>query len=843
MGELSVPSSRWPLLLCGPILRRVTPDSVSVFIATSKACSVRLLVRDSASRATWVGASAVLPTRQIGQRLHVLVITLDGQSFQPGKVYEYDVEMTPASTGKQTLADQAGLLSGPLALGYTVGALPSFSLAPDLPTTRILHGSCRKPHGGGPDALTIADDLIRASYDNSVGNANLFAISRPHLLLLTGDQIYADDVSAGVLQSLRSAASELMGSFSEVFPPGQLGWDASALQPGERRAAWLKAHSQLTSEHLDNHLMFLGEFYAMYLFAWSDVLWPKGDWDKTFLHEDTLFPSLSDAHVPKATKKQLEGVLKAEKKALVEAASYAGDTTRVRRALANVPTMMAFDDHEVSDDWNIDGLWNAKARSDPALNRIVRNGLAAYTVFQAWGNTPDRFRGGTASDLLDALTKPAARAVPDALADPPAPAVATLLDVGPAAAANADRVLWDWTLDSPGVRVIALDSRTHRDFSNTRHTGLLTPSEMTRQLAANKPAANDPRLCFVIAPAPVIGHPLVEEIAQPLSAALKGPVAGTRAADLEAWSANQDCLQRLLSTLAGFGSVVLLSGDVHYAYTNQTAYHGPSGSGVHARIVQLCSSAQKNTDDMTKVIQAAGYAGFELRGRGWFGTSRQPPALAKDDILADPPAPTSAHPWDAIQLINIIDAVGRSHSLALLAKGAAVGAALQDVVADKFLVRAYWLLTVPRLDETPLVLPNGPWFSAATLGKVQAIVGRDPANPDPTAWSYQTEYARDERDDSDRCTVVAPWYLPLSGMANSANRQIIAQARYVVGMPNIGDISIRMTTGATPRPKEVVHHLHWLLPDRTRVMTEHKVTVSPPVSPSGIVDQVPALYQ
>ena len=160
--ELSRPVAEWPLLLCGPILRRVTPTSVSVFIATSKACNVRLKIRDRSAGSSWLATSATVTTRQIGQRLHVAVVVLDGQSLAPEKVYEYDVEMTPTSSAAQGLADQPGLLTGALPLGYASDALPSFSLLPDLASARILHGSCRKPHGGGPDALTIADDLIRA---------------------------------------------------------------------------------------------------------------------------------------------------------------------------------------------------------------------------------------------------------------------------------------------------------------------------------------------------------------------------------------------------------------------------------------------------------------------------------------------------------------------------------------------------------------------------------------------------------------------------------------------------------------------------------------------------------
>ena len=41
-----------------------------------------------------------------------------------------------------------------------------------------------------------------------------------------------------------------------------------------------------------------------------------------------------------------------------------------------------------------------------------------------------------------------------------------LLDIAPAGPSQPDqRVLWDWTLDGPEHRVIALDTRTHRDYT------------------------------------------------------------------------------------------------------------------------------------------------------------------------------------------------------------------------------------------------------------------------------------------------------------------------------------------------------------------------------------------
>jgi hypothetical protein len=65
----------------------------------------------------------------------------------------------------------------------------------------------------------------------------------------------------------------------------------------------------------------------------------------------------------------------------------------VRRLLANTPTYMVFDDHDVTDDWNITGAWRSRVESSPAGRRTVANALAAYWAFQGWGNDPDRADG------------------------------------------------------------------------------------------------------------------------------------------------------------------------------------------------------------------------------------------------------------------------------------------------------------------------------------------------------------------------------------------------------------------------------------------------------------------
>ena len=103
-----------PLLLAGPILRRVESDLVCVWIATSRACNVSLLLFDGGDvvasrndsddlRAKWV--SALQPTRQVGANLHVLAAVLDlrtpggnavranGSTLAADSTFSYDLQL------------------------------------------------------------------------------------------------------------------------------------------------------------------------------------------------------------------------------------------------------------------------------------------------------------------------------------------------------------------------------------------------------------------------------------------------------------------------------------------------------------------------------------------------------------------------------------------------------------------------------------------------------------------------------------------------------------------------------------------------------------------------------
>src|SRR4051794_37793650 len=94
-----------PLLLAGPILRRVEPTLASVWVALSERCDVRLRIwegRAESGRPTPFAESPDTPTLRVGAKLHLAQVTAQipdtaGASFQPDSLYSYDLQILKAS--------------------------------------------------------------------------------------------------------------------------------------------------------------------------------------------------------------------------------------------------------------------------------------------------------------------------------------------------------------------------------------------------------------------------------------------------------------------------------------------------------------------------------------------------------------------------------------------------------------------------------------------------------------------------------------------------------------------------------------------------------------------------
>ncbi len=51
--------------------------------------------------------------------------------------------------------------------------------------------------------------------------------------------------------------------------------------------------------------------------------------------------------------------------------AFQSDLPRVQRLLAHIPTYMIFDDHDITDDWNLTAKWEQQAYSNRFTRRII----------------------------------------------------------------------------------------------------------------------------------------------------------------------------------------------------------------------------------------------------------------------------------------------------------------------------------------------------------------------------------------------------------------------------------------------------------------------------------------
>ena len=73
---------------------------------------------------------------------------------------------------------------------------------------------------------------------------------------------------------------------------------------------------------------------------------------------------------------------------------------KVRRALANIPTYMILDDHDVTDDYNLNPMWYDRVYTTSLGVTTIRNALVAYALFQDWGNDPLKYEKDDYKRLL-----------------------------------------------------------------------------------------------------------------------------------------------------------------------------------------------------------------------------------------------------------------------------------------------------------------------------------------------------------------------------------------------------------------------------------------------------------
>jgi hypothetical protein len=598
-----------PLILAGPILRRTEANRVTVWLAIKEAQSLNLEIYETEYGKT-VGKLLFKGQRDtiaLGKHIHLVAITARPCAdvlLQPGGIYAYNIYAN---------SDRSSLLND-YNLSYYAHQLPTFVLPPqDLNQLNIVHGSCRKPHGGGRDTLFCLDNLIENALDAPE--------NRPHQLFLTGDQIYGDDVANPMLW-LAQGVNKLLFGWSEELPLQQGTILADYLPPGQRSEiarieGGFTAMLHGKSDKAKSHLFSFGEYAAAYIIAWSPILLSERLPDGK-----TLFRERKAA-------KQWE-------KETYDINSFLNNLGRVRRALANIAVYTMCDDHDISDDWYLNRQWCESVLSKPLGKRVVQNGLLAYALFQAWGNTPEQFETGTSgAKLLESASRwllskgrdKAAKLECDRFLGIPQNDELTGLpklqldeDVL-ILSRDTQAITWNYTVNCDRHEVIVLDTRTWRGYPPEKNQDIEPPmllchtafqQQLQIPLSQSKASVE---ATIIVLPTNLVALKIIDRIQQfELS---QDRVFSSDVGD--SWNFHQEAFVQLLLILCRQRQrVIILSGDIHYSCAVRLThwFHDPLKTTV---LVQLTSSAIKNSELSTRLVHTKLKSLFPEKTERWLG--------------------------------------------------------------------------------------------------------------------------------------------------------------------------------------------------------------------------------
>ncbi|MGP9498557.1 alkaline phosphatase D family protein [Halomonas sp. AOP43-D1-4] len=544
-----------PDVLVGPLLRRISPTRLVLWLVATRPLDMSLVLFPGGSNEQRFHLNDHHQCLPIGRHAFIHLIDLRlPQALPIDERIEYDLRLQAATGEWQALPEWAPWLC------HEGAAYPAFVIASR--HHRLMHGSCRKPHHASADGLVRADSWLTDKQQAPK--------EWPAWLLMTGDQVYVDDVAGPMLRAVH-ALIERLGLVDERLE-GATVEDSQALYASpdsyyQRESLLPDVTSNValrerffggvkkpvfTSANASNHLMTLAEMLAMYCLVWSPVAW------QMIAPE---MPALND----KAAQRYRE-----EQAALDD---FVAGLPQCARLMAHLPSLMIFDDHDVTDDWNLTADWERCAYGHPFSKRIIGNALVAYLLCQGWGNAPDK---------LNPLVEQAA----ELFREPGLPLSCARQD------ALIERLLrfQGWEFQVPGTpALIVLDTRTRRwrsERSPQQPSGLMdweALMEMQQALLGCKSAV-------IVSPAPMFGVKLIEGVQKMFTWAGKPLVV-----DAENWMAHRGAANTLLQIWRHSktpGNYVILSGDVHYSFAYDIIVRRQKRA---PHLWQVTSSGIKNT--------------------------------------------------------------------------------------------------------------------------------------------------------------------------------------------------------------------------------------------------------
>ncbi|MBA4502734.1 metallophosphoesterase family protein [Marinobacterium marinum] len=547
------PTNSLPPVLVGPILRRMTPEAIALWCVTTQ--PLRFALQLQAAEVSYLDRPLTTDecwTLQIGERAWINLLQIQpDQALPVGVRIDYDLRIR--TEGEQTWCSISEWGSDLLYPGET---LPGFVLQAQLKS--MLHGSCRKPHHPSRDGLARADVWVEEHLSSPD--------DWPAVLMLSGDQLYADDVAGPFLHAAHQLGDRL-GLWDERLEGGSVSsgaelrrsphcyYQREQLLPKDQLSQNVKERffagvrkPIFTSDSAHNHLITFAEVMASYCLVWSPLSWQG---------LELTPPALPERHAALYTK-ELDAIL-----------CFKAQLGQARRVMAHLATYMIFDDHDVTDDWNLSAAWEMSAYGHPFSRQIIGNAMIGYLLCQGGGNDPHKIRKHL-GEYIECWLRTGEENDHHQL-------ISELFAFQ----------RWDYLIPvDPGVLV--LDTRTRRwraERNLASPSGLMdweALTELQQQLL-------DRKAVILVSPAPIFGVKLIEAI-QKMFTACGQPLM----VDAENWMAHPGAANVILNIFRHTRTpehFVILSGDVHYSFVYDIEIRFRKGG---PKIWQITSSGLKN---------------------------------------------------------------------------------------------------------------------------------------------------------------------------------------------------------------------------------------------------------
>ncbi len=283
------------------------------------------------------------------------------------------------------------------------------------------------------------------------------------------------------------------------------------------------------------------------------------------------------------------------------------DDPAVQQALAAIPSFMIFDDHEITNNWNVEPTWLYKVIRQ-GNEQLLIDGLVAYWVYQGWGNLIQK---AVMDHPLITIMHDATQSGEDALEK--------LRDCIKADIYNNTSIRWHYTIETqPSIfvanarteRTTIADEKSDEIYGPLRIMSQKQMQDIEQWLQLQKQSPS-----IFVSSVPILLPPLIGML-QYLSGERLWARAGYPLRQLGRQVAR---LQRSVAARAGFDhwplyittwheflhllrqkqqEIIILSGDVHFSYSlvaTSAANHRRLRKGEHqAHLYQFVSTPLQN---------------------------------------------------------------------------------------------------------------------------------------------------------------------------------------------------------------------------------------------------------